>query len=156
MKVSAKVDYAVQAIVAIAAASSRDELISAEDIARIHEIPEKFLEGILTTLRKSGVVNSYRGPSGGYELSKSPELITVADIIRTIDGPLAAVRGFAPEEIEYSGTSKYVADVWIATRVSLRQVLENISIADLLSGEFASSVETMLAKKDARKRRKGN
>lgn len=156
MKVSAKVDYAVQAIVAIAAASSRDELISAEEIARMHEIPEKFLEGILTTLRKAGVVNSYRGPSGGYELAKKPEHITVADIIRTIDGPLAAVRGFAPEEIGYSGTSKHVADVWIATRVSLRQVLENISIADLLSGEFTASVETMLAKKDARKRRKGN
>ncbi len=154
MKISAKVDYALQAVVEIAVATKKDSLISTEEISSRRNIPEKFLEGILTLLRKSGVINSYRGPSGGYELAKRPQDIAVADIIRIIDGPLAAVRGFAPEEIDYAGPVKHVADVWIATRASLRNVLENISIADILSGEFEVSVSKLLNEKDARKRRK--
>lgn len=154
MKISAKVDYALQAVVEIAVATKKDSLISAEEISSRREIPEKFLEGILTLLRKSGVINSYRGPSGGFELAKKPQDIPVADIIRIIDGPLAAVRGFAPEEINYSGAVKNIADVWIATRASLRNVLENISIADILTGEFEVSVSKLLNEKDARKRRK--
>ena len=154
MKISAKVDYALQAVVEIAVATKKDSLISTEEISSRRNIPEKFLEGILTLLRKSGVINSYRGPSGGYELAKRPQDIAVADIIRIIDGPLAAVRGFAPEEIDYAGPVKHVADVWIATRASLRNVLENISIADILSGEFDISVSKLLNEKDARKRRK--
>jgi Rrf2 family protein len=154
VKVSAKVDYALQAIIEIARATEKDSLISAEEVAIAHEIPEKFLEGILTALRKAKLINSYRGPSGGYELALSPEQITVADVIRAIDGPLAAVRGLAPEEISYTGSSKYVADIWIATRVALRDVLENITIKDALSGEFQKGISAMLSKKDARKRRK--
>jgi Rrf2 family protein len=154
VKISAKVDYALQAVVEIAVATKKDSLISTEEISSRRNIPEKFLEGILTLLRKSGVINSYRGPSGGYELAKRPQDIAVADIIRIIDGPLAAVRGFAPEEIDYAGPVKHVADVWIATRASLRNVLENISIADILSGEFDISVSKLLNEKDARKRRK--
>lgn len=154
MKISAKVDYALQAVVEIAVATKKDSLISAEEISIRREIPEKFLEGILTLLRKSGVINSYRGPSGGFELAKKPQDIAVADIIRIIDGPLAAVRGFAPEEIDYAGPVKHVADVWIATRASLRNVLENISIADILTGDFDVSVSKLLNEKDARKRRK--
>lgn len=154
MKISAKVDYALQAVVEIAIATKKDSLISSEEISSRRDIPEKFLEGILTLLRKSGVINSYRGPSGGFELAKKPQDIAVADIIRIIDGPLAAVRGFAPEEIDYAGPVKHVADVWIATRASLRNVLENISIADIISGDFDSSVSKLLNEKDARKRRK--
>ena len=154
MKISAKVDYALQAVVEIAVATKKDSLISAEEISSRRDIPEKFLEGILTLLRKSGVINSYRGPAGGFELAKKPQEIAVADIIRIIDGPLAAVRGFAPEEIDYAGPVKHVADVWIATRASLRNVLENISIADILSGDFDVSVSKLLNEKDARKRRK--
>ncbi len=154
MKISAKVDYALQAVVEIAVATKKDSLISTEEISSRRNIPEKFLEGILTLLRKSGVINSYRGPSGGYELAKRPQDIAVADIIRIIDGPLGAVRDFAPEEIDYAGPVKHVADVWIATRASLRNVLENISIADILSGEFEVSVSKLLNEKDARKRRK--
>ena len=154
MKISAKVDYALQAVVEIAVATKKDSLISTEEISSRRDIPEKFLEGILTLLRKSGVINSYRGPSGGYELAKKPQDIAVADIIRIIDGPLAAVRGFAPEEIDYAGPVKHVADVWIATRAALRNVLENISIADILSGDFDVSVSKLLSEKDARKRRK--
>jgi Rrf2 family protein len=154
VKISAKVDYALQAVVEIAIATKKDSLISSEEISSRRDIPEKFLEGILTLLRKSGVISSYRGPSGGFELAKKPQDIAVADIIRIIDGPLAAVRGFAPEEIDYAGPVKHVADVWIATRASLRNVLENISIADIISGDFDSSVSKLLNEKDARKRRK--
>ena len=153
VKISAKVDYALQAIVEIAASTEKETLISAEEISQRRDIPEKFLEGILTLLRKSGVVNSYRGPSGGYELAKAAEKISVAEIIRAMDGPLAAVRGYAPEEIEYSDTVKHVFDVWIATRVALRNVLENISIADILAGDFDPKILKLLGEKDARKRR---
>jgi Rrf2 family protein len=156
VKISAKVDYAVQAVVEISVATKKDTLISAEEISNRRDIPEKFLEGILTSLRKAGVVNSYRGPAGGFELAKKPEDVAVADIIRIIDGPLAAVRGFAPEEIEYSGPVKHVSDVWIATRSALRNVLENISIADIIDGEFDTSIAKMLNEKDARKRRKNS
>jgi Rrf2 family protein len=154
VKISAKVDYALQAVVEIAIATKKDSLISSEEISSRRDIPEKFLEGILTLLRKSGVINSYRGPSGGFELAKKPQDIAVAEIIRIIDGPLAAVRGFAPEEIDYAGPVKHVADVWIATRASLRNVLENISIADIISGDFDASISKLLNEKDARKRRK--
>lgn len=154
MKISAKVDYALQAVIEIAVATKKDTLISAEEISSRRDIPEKFLEGILTLLRKAGVVNSYRGPSGGFELAKKPEEVAVADIIRIIDGPLAAVRGFAPEEIEYSGPVKHVSDVWIATRSALRTVLENISVADIIDGDFKPTVAKMINEKDARKRRK--
>lgn len=154
MKISAKVDYALQAVVEIAVATKRDSLISAEEISTRRDIPEKFLEGILTSLRKAGVVNSYRGPSGGFELAKRAEDVAVADIIRIIDGPLAAVRGFAPEEIDYSGPVKHVSDVWIATRAALRNVLENISIGDIIEGRFEPTIAKMLNEKDAHKRRK--
>jgi Rrf2 family protein len=154
VKISAKVDYALQAVVEIAISTQKNSLISAEEISAKREIPEKFLEGILTKLRKSGIVNSYRGPSGGFELAKKPEDVAVADLIRIIDGPLAAVRGFAPEELKYSGSTKHVSDVWIATRAALRSVLENISIADIISGEFESSITLLIDDKDSRKRRK--
>lgn len=156
MKISAKVDYALQAVVEIAVTTKRDALISAEEISTRRDIPEKFLEGILTSLRKAGVVNSYRGPSGGFELAKRAEDVAVADIIRIIDGPLAAVRGFAPEEIDYSGPVKHVSDVWIATRAALRNVLENISIGDIIEGRFEPTIAKMLNEKDAHKRRKSN
>lgn len=154
MKISAKVDYALQAVIEIAVSTEKELLISAEEISTKHQIPEKFLEGILTLLRKSGIVNSYRGPSGGYELAKSPETITVADLFRIIDGPLAAVRGLAPEEVGYAGSVKYISDVWIATRVGLRHVLENISIADIINGEFDPPIQKLLNEKDAWKRRR--
>lgn len=135
-------------------ATQKGTLISAEEISVKRDIPEKFLEGILTLLRKRGLVNSYRGPAGGFELAKKPDAIAVADVIRIIDGPLAAVRGFAPEELEYAGSVKHVSDVWIATRVALRSVLENISIADILQGDFNPAIWKLLNEKDARKRRR--
>ena len=154
MKVSAKVDYAVQAIIEIARATEQQNVISAEAIASKHDIPEKFLEGILTSLRKAKLINSYRGPSGGYELARPAGEMNVAEIIRAIDGPLAAVRGAPPEEIKYESSVQHVADVWIATRVALREVLENITVTQIIEGKFDNLVTKKLEKKDARKRRK--
>lgn len=154
MRISAKVDYALQAVVDIAAATEEGTLVSAEEIARRYDIPLKFLEGILSSLRKAGIINSFRGPSGGYELAKRADLITVADLFRIIDGPLASVRGVAPEDMDYQGPAQHIAEVWIATRVSLRHVLESVTIDDIISGKFEAGVRKMLNEKDAWRRRK--
>lgn len=154
VRISAKVDYALQAAVEIASASAKDELVSAEEIAQRCDIPLKFLEGILTSLRKAGIVNSFRGPAGGFELAKRADLIAVADLFRAIEGPLAAVRGHAPEDVDYSGNRTHISDVWIATRVSLRHVLENVTIDDILTGKFDPPVRKLLNEKDAWRRRK--
>lgn len=153
MKISAKADYAVQAVCEIALTSRELEKVSVESIADKHEIPEKFLQGILTTLRKAGYVESSRGPSGGYSLSRSPDQISVADIVRAVDGPLAAVRNYAPEELEYDTTLKHLPDVWIATRAALREVLENVTIEQIITGKFDSKFKKSISTKDARKRR---
>jgi Rrf2 family protein len=153
MKISAKADYAVQALCQIALSSRDLEKVSVERIAHKHEMPEKFLQGILTTLRKAGYIESSRGPSGGYVLSKSPDKISVADIIRAVDGPLAAVRNHAPEELKYDSTLKHLPDVWIATRAALREVLENVTIEQIIYGKFDSKIKKSISSKDARKRR---
>jgi Rrf2 family protein len=104
-------------------------------------------------LRKAGYVESSRGPSGGYSLSRSPDQISVADIVRAVDGPLAAVRNYAPEELEYDTTLKNLPDVWIATRAALREVLENVTIEQIITGKFDSKFKKSISTKDARKRR---
>lgn len=154
MRISARVDYALQAVSEIAYASEAGDLTSAEEIATKYDIPLKFLEGILSSLRKAGIVNSFRGPAGGYELAKPASKITVADIFRIIDGPLASVRGVAPEEIDYRGPARHISEVWIATRVALRHVLERVTIEDIVAGKFDPTVRKMISEKDAWKRRK--
>lgn len=154
MRISAKVDYALQAVVEIAAATAKGNLVSADEIAAKCDIPLKFLEGILTSLRKAGIINSFRGPTGGYELAKRADLIAVADLFRAVEGPLASVRGLAPEDVGYVGQRKHIADVWIATRVGLRHVLENVTIDEILTGKFDASIRKMLTEKDAWRRRK--
>jgi Rrf2 family protein len=149
MKVSAKVDYALQAVVEIAFTSSKNQLISTENLAQKNQIPKKFLEGILTSLKKSGLITSHRGPNGGFKLSKNASEISVADVYRAIDGPLAEVRGEAPEKISYKNNSKNISKVWIATRVNLRRVLEQVSIQNILEGKFDSSIEKLLSEKEA-------
>lgn len=154
MKISARVDYGVQAMIEIALATQRDSRISTDEISRRHDIPGKFLEGILTDLRKSRLILSHRGASGGYQLAMSPDSITIADLVRALDGPLAAVKGKAPELVKYKGSISHLTDVWIATRVGLRDVLENITLSDVISGNFRDDIAKMLKEKDAWKRRK--
>lgn len=140
MRVSAKVDYAIRAAVELAAAQGAERPVTAEKLARAQSIPVKFLENILQGMRQAGVVESRRGPEGGHLLARPAEEITLADVIRAIDGPLAAVGGRYPEDLSYSGTAEPLLDVWIAVRVSLRRVLERVTLADVASGHVPEEV----------------
>ena len=131
MRVSAKVDYALRALAELAASST--ETVKAERLATAQEIPLKFLENILLELRRAEIVSSQRGTEGGYRLAKPAAEISLADVIRAVEGPIATVRGARPEDVEYSGAAVGLRDVWIDLRTSMRGVLEETSLADLVS-----------------------
>ena len=138
MRVSAKADYAVRAAVELAAADSPP--VKGEAIAQAQEIPLKFLENILGELKHAGLVRSQRGMDGGYWLAKSPDEITVADVIRAVEGPLASVRGNSPEALKYEGRSEPLRNVWIAVRANLRAVLEDVTLADIAADDLPGQV----------------
>jgi Rrf2 family protein len=143
VRVSAKVDYAVRASVELAAAQNGDEParpVKAETLARAQDIPVKFLENILQGLRQAGIVESRRGPEGGHLLARPASEISLADVIRAIDGPLAGIGGRRPEDVEFKGTAEPLRDVWIALRVSVRRVLEEVSLADVAAGKVPTRV----------------
>ena len=142
VRVSAKADYAIRAAIELAAAGD-DGPVKGERIAQAQEIPFKFLENILGDLRHHGLVRSQRGAEGGYWLARPAAEITVADVIRAVDGPLANVRGARPEEIEYAGSAAKLQDVWVAVRASLRSVLEEVTLADLAGGELPDAITRM-------------
>jgi Rrf2 family protein len=147
MHVSAKADYAVRAAIELAAAA--DGPVKGERIAEAQQIPIKFLENILSDLRHAGYVQSQRGAEGGYWLAEPADAITLADIIRAVDGPLANVRGARPESVEYAGSARHLVEVWIAVRVSLRSVLERVTLADLVAGALPDSVKELIGDADA-------
>ena len=147
MRVSAKSDYAVRALIELA--SQGEGHVKGERIAQAQEIPVKFLENILIDLRNAGLVASRRGADGGYRLARPADEISVADVIRAVDGPLANVRGQRSEDVSYSGSAERLRDVWIALRASLRAVLENVTIGDLARGELPASIEALAADPDA-------
>lgn len=156
MRVSAKVDYAVRACVELAVAQQGDEPerpVKAEALARAQEIPLKFLENILQGLRQASIVESRRGPEGGHLLARPAAEISLADIIRAIDGPLAGVSGRRPEDVTFSGTAEPLRDVWIAVRASLRRVLEGVSLADVANGEMPDHIVELTADPGAWTRR---
>lgn len=155
VKVSAKADYAVRAAVELAGAREGDppRPVKGDQIATAQGIPIKFLENILLDLRQSGLVNSRRGPDGGYWLSRPADEITVADVIRAADGPLASVRGEKPEDLRYEGSAKELATVWIALRSSLREVLEQVTLADVAGGNVPAAITSRTDDPDAWKRR---
>jgi len=138
MRVSAKADYAVRAAVELAAGGEGP--IKGEAISQAQEIPLKFLENILGELKHAGLVRSQRGMDGGYWLAKSPDEITVADVIRAVDGPLASVRGDSPEALKYGGRSEPLRNVWIAVRANLRAVLEDVTLADIAADDLPGQV----------------
>jgi Rrf2 family protein len=142
MRISAKADYAVRAAVELAAAPD-DRPIKAERIALNQEVPLNFLENILGELRHAGIVRSHRGADGGFRLARSADEVTVADIIRAVEGPLATVRGGPPEESAYDGAAAALSRVWIAVRKSLRDVVEHVTIADIASGELPSRIDKL-------------
>ena len=148
MRVSAKADYALRACVELAAVEGGGA-IKGERIAQAQEIPLKFLENILGDLRHAGLVRSQRGVEGGYWLARPASQITLAEVIRAVEGPLANVRGARPESIEYAGSAEPLREVWVAVRASLRAVLEQVTLADVVRGELPASVQALAADPDA-------
>jgi len=147
VRVSAKADYALRAVIELAAAG--DTHVKGERIAQAQEIPLKFLENILSDLRHAGIVRSQRGADGGYWLARPAEELTVAEVVRAVEGPIANVRGMGPDTVEYPGHAERLREVWIAVRANLRAVLENVTIADIARGELPEVVEELAADPDA-------
>jgi Rrf2 family protein len=148
MRVSAKVDYAMRACSELTAAAGQGP-VKGEKISQAQGIPLRFLENILLDLRHAGLVSSQRGQEGGYWLARPPEEIVLADLIRALEGPIANVRGHAPEEIEYQGPAVALQRVWIAVRANLRAVLETVTLADLVAGTLPDEVERLVADPEA-------
>jgi Rrf2 family protein len=148
MRVSAKADYAVRAAAELAAAGGERPL-KREEISQAQQIPSKFLEAILLELKHAGIVKSQRGAVGGYALARPATDISLADVIRAVDGPMATVRGERVEAVEYTGAATALRDVWIAVRASLRAVLETTSLADLVDGRLPRRVRQLTADPDA-------
>lgn len=125
------------------AATVDEKPVKAERIATAQDIPLNFLENILGELRHAGLVRSHRGAEGGFRLARSAADISVADIIRAVEGPLASVRGAPPEESEYQGASEALLRVWIAVRANLRRVVEHVTVADIASGKLPKSIDKL-------------
>ncbi|MBX7264623.1 Rrf2 family transcriptional regulator [Micromonospora sp. Llam7] len=147
MRLSARVDYALRAVTELASVTGagRGRPVTADQIARAQQIPPKFLESILLQLRRSGVVHAQRGPEGGYWLARPAEEITLAEVIRVIDGPLANIRGQRPEHLGYHGAARALQEVWIALRASERQILELVTVADVAQGTLPEPVTRLAA-----------
>ena len=137
MRVSAKVDYALRAMTELAAAPPGP--VKGERLATSQAIPPKFLENILTELRHGGLVASQRGAEGGYQLARPASEITVADVIRAVEGPIATVRGARPEDASYTGAARALGEIWIELRTAMRGVLEQTTLAELVERSTASS-----------------
>ena len=156
MRITAKVDYAVRAAAELAAhASDHDGRVpmKADAIATAQSIPVRFLETILAELRRAGIVGSQRGSEGGYWLARPAGSVSVADVIRAVEGPLADVHGAPPEEVVYDGAAADLQRVWIATRVALREVLETTSLADIAGGTLPAGVAERAERPDGWARR---
>jgi Rrf2 family protein len=142
MRLSARADYALRAAIEIATIT--DSHVTAEQVARAQQIPVKFLETILTQLRRAGLVRSQRGPDGGFWLARPADEITLADIIRAIDGQLLGVRGERPENVGYIGAAEPLQRVWIALRASERAILEEVTLGQIVSGELPATVTDLV------------
>jgi Rrf2 family protein len=145
MRLSARVDYALRAAAELSAGGHGAGLLTAERLAAAQQIPPKFLESILLQLRRGGIVTAQRGPEGGYRLARPPSEISLAEVIRVIDGPLANVRGHRPEELGYHGAAAALQDVWIALRANEREILELVTLEDVVTGELPERVKTLVA-----------
>jgi Rrf2 family protein len=149
MRLTLKSDYAIRALAELATRSRGGTLVTAEELADAQGIPRRFLLGILAELRKNGLVISHRGVDGGYTIGQLPEEITLADVIRSVEGPLAQIGDERPREITYVGAAAMLADVWVAVRASLRAVLEEVTVADLAAGRLPPSVDKLTRDPDA-------
>jgi Rrf2 family protein len=143
MRVSAKADYAVRAAAELAAAGEGP--IKGEKLAEAQDIPLQFLEHILLELKHAGIVRARRGAKGGYWLARPADEVTIADIVRSVEGPIAHVQSSPPESIEYRGNAEHLQEVWIAVRASLRRVLENVTLADVAQNRLPAVVKHLAA-----------
>ena len=141
MRVSAKADYAVRAALELAAAAEGP--VKGEAIAEAQKVPLRFLENILGELRHAGLVQSQRGAEGGYWLARPASEVTIADVIRAVEGPLASVRSERPEELVYEGVAEPLREVWVALRANIRQVLEQVTLADVVQRELPDPVASL-------------
>jgi Rrf2 family protein len=148
MRITAKADYAVRAMCELATRSGEGP-VKGDVLAAAQGLPLKFLENILGELRRFGLVSSQRGADGGYWLGRPADQIRLADVIRAVEGPLADVRGARPETLEFSGAAEGLRDVWLAVRVSLRRVLEQVTIADVATGNLPPFVADLVADPEA-------
>jgi Rrf2 family protein len=148
MRISAKADYAVRAAVEMAAAG--EQPVKGEVIAEAQDIPLQFLEHILLELKHARLVRARRGARGGYWLARPPEEITLANLIRAVEGPLANIQDQAPEQTSYPGNAEQLSEVWIAVRASLRRVLEHVTVADLRDGRIPDDVLELTRDEGAR------
>ncbi len=146
MRLSAKADYACRAMAELASTSPP---VKAERLATAQNIPLKFLENILLDLKHSGLVESQRGGDGGYWLARDASAITLADVIRAVEGPLAYVRGQRPESLDYTGAAGPLRDVWVALRANVRAVLEEVTLAHMSSGALPASVQELIRDAEA-------
>ncbi|HEX7715814.1 MAG TPA: Rrf2 family transcriptional regulator [Marmoricola sp.] len=148
MRVTAKSDYALRALIEIARRSDGVP-VSAEEIGRLQEIPHGFLQAILADLRRSGILVAQRGQSGGWRMGRDADQVTVADVIRAVDGPLVSVYGLRPEAVEYNDSAAVLQHVWIASRSSLRDVLEKVTVRQLADGKLPRAVSSRTSDRDA-------
>ena len=149
VRISAKTDYAIRAVVEMAAAGADGQLVKAEAVADAQHIPLRFLLSILNELRHAGIVDSRRGAEGGYRLAKPAYAIAIADVIRAIDGPLANVAGTRPDALELTGSAVPLRDVWVSLRSSIREVLEHVTVGDVVSGSLPADVLARTRSRDA-------
>ncbi|HEY5121313.1 MAG TPA: Rrf2 family transcriptional regulator [Acidimicrobiales bacterium] len=146
MQIPAKADYAIRALLTLAAS---DHSVSAEHLAQEQELPAKFLGAILSDLRRGGMVTSQRGPEGGFRLARDADTIMMADILRVVSGPMAGVRGMRPETLHYGGEATHLQDVWVAVRGTLREVLEHVTLGQVLRGDLPPVVTRFSTDPDA-------
>lgn len=157
MDITARSEYAVRALLGIAAGSrvagesgqGEARPVSVERLVQAQDLPRKFLEGILADLRRAGLVVSRRGAAGGYLLARSEDEITVGDVIRAVDGPLAEVRGLRPHETAYEGEAQHLPTLWVAVRGALREVLDGTTLVQLRTGDLPDVVTRLAAQPDA-------
>ncbi len=151
VKVTAKADYAVRAMLELATVD--EGLVKGERIANAQGIPLKFLENILIDLRHAGIVHAQRGAEGGYRLARDPAEVTLGDVIRAVEGPLASVRGEPPESVSYGGAAENLQTVWVAVRASMRSVLDDVTLTEVVDGRLPQRVKRLTEQPDAWSRR---
>lgn len=150
MRLSARVDYALRAAIELADAGAQERVpVTAEQLATAQQIPSKFLENILVQLRRAGLVRSQRGPVGGHWLARPPAEVSLADVIRAVEGPLANIRGELPENVDYQGPARSLQQVWIALRAAERGILEAVTLADVAGGKLPPRIDELIEDPEA-------